>query len=209
VAVLDVLMVGHVIEAWGTRAYVETGGRILSSVVTTDRRRTHIQHGVAVSYAYAVRGRTFHGRRYAANDPGTSSGSWARDVVATLPVGAPVPVFYAPDDPSQAVLKPGVRGGDLLWLLFLVPFNLMTVGSWWVVTLVARARVQRVPYVEPASGPWVAALVATALAAPISMIAVAIAFGMDPSPRVAEAAWLVTLGVGVGVGWRGRARASA
>lgn len=37
-------------------------------------------------------------------------------------------MFHAPGDPSRAVLEPGVGGGDLFMLLFLLPFHLVLVG---------------------------------------------------------------------------------
>jgi hypothetical protein len=44
-------------------------------------------------------------------------------------VGTPVTVFHSPDDPARSLLEPGVTGGDLFLMMFLLPFNLVMVGT--------------------------------------------------------------------------------
>jgi hypothetical protein len=211
VGTFDVMLARGVVVAWGTRGYVAAEGRVLSSSVTRSRRRrAQTQHGIAISYEYWAQGRRWTGTRYAANDPGTSSGDWAQDLVATLPPGKPVTVYVDPGDPSQAVLEHGVQGGDLMWPLLLVPFNLMVLGVWWGVVLVARANLENRPYTEPKTlSPRVAALVATGVAAMVSMMIVAVGFGLEPDLSVVAVAWVATPLVGLFVGLRVQRRSTA
>jgi hypothetical protein len=210
VGTFDVLLAQGVVTAWGTRGYVEAEGRILSSAVTRARRVEDQGQGIAISYEYWTHGRRWEGTRYAPNDPGRSSGSWAEDLVATLPPGKGVTVYVDPADPSQATLRRGVQGGDLLWPLLLVPFNLMMLGIWWGVVLVLRARRENRPYVEQKTlTPGVSALVATGAAAFVSMFVVAAGFGLEPDLPVVAAAWIATPLVGVLVGLRAQRRSAA
>jgi hypothetical protein len=210
VGIFDVLLVRGVVVAWGTRGYVAAEGRILSSTVT----RVHDHHGttrgIAISYEYWARGHRRVGTRYTPNDPGSSSGSWAEDLVATLPPGKPVTVYVDPNDPSQATLRRGVQGSDLLWPLLLVPFNLMVLGVWWGVVLVARARREGRPYVDTKTlSPRVAALVATGVAALVAMFVLAVGFGLEPDLSVAAGAWVAAPLAGVLVGLRVQRRRAA
>jgi hypothetical protein len=211
VGLFDVFLAKGVVVAWGTRGWVAAEGRILASAVTRSyRHRGRSQKGVAVSYEYWSQGYRRQGTRYAPNDPGTSSGSWAEDVVAALPPGKAVTVYVDPGDPRQATLKRGVQGGDLLWPLLLVPFNLMVLGVWSGVALVLRARREGRPYVESKTlSPRVAALVTTGVAALVAMIFVAMVFGLEPELSIAAGAWLATLLAGVGVGLRVQRRSAA
>jgi len=68
---------------------------------------------------------------------GLSASAYADAVLARFPLGATVPVFFNPEDPSEAVLERGVRSIDLFMILFAIPFNaavivalLVVIGLW-------------------------------------------------------------------------------
>lgn len=82
-----------------------------------------------IAYDYEVDGRRYTGTRYSRAQVGVSSKAWHK-VRDELPVGAAVQIRYDPDDPTQALLRAGPAGTDLMLLWFLTPFNLIMVGGW-------------------------------------------------------------------------------
>ena len=66
--------------------------------------------------------------RDSATSPSSSDSAWAAQAVAGHPVGSQTKVFYNPRNPQEAVLSPGVDGSDLVLMLFLMPFNMVTLG---------------------------------------------------------------------------------
>jgi hypothetical protein len=72
------------------------------SIVESELRSRHIYYPHIV-YQYNVMGQTYTGKRIS---PGPESGSSrARELVAKYPPGAPVTVYYDPQNPSDAALE--------------------------------------------------------------------------------------------------------
>ena len=65
-----------------------------------------------VQYQYVVNGRPLAGTRRGYYDAAVNWEGFAEGVVAKLPVGTEVDVFYDPNDPQQALLDPA--GGRML-----------------------------------------------------------------------------------------------
>jgi hypothetical protein len=128
VLALDLGLGVGALKQLSTYRYVPCEARIVSSEVVSGTEDTY---GVAVDYTYLVDGRLFHGTHYAADDRVMSWGDWASRVVERLPPGTQTVAYHAPDVPERAVLRRGLSGGDLVLLLFLVPFNLLAAGIWW------------------------------------------------------------------------------
>jgi hypothetical protein len=193
VAAVDYKYAGAVVEQARTSAFARTEGEITSSGVTTSRSsKGKPLHGVALVYTYAVGRRTFQGTRYRTTRS-EESGSAAADVARGFPIGARVPVYYAPDDPSQSVLRPGLSSADAFPALFLFPFNAAAVGLWWALRVQGRRTGDHAPgglrMVEaggvtrvfaPSAGAAGAALAWAAFTDFVLTIAVAIKFGFEP-----------------------------
>src|SRR6185503_20135189 len=118
VAATDFKYADYVIRQQRTAGFSRTDGEITASHVTTRRSDGNDVHGVVLAYTYVVDGRTFQGSRYSTSES-EESGSWAAEVVREYPTGARVPIFYAPDDPSQAVLRPGLSAAWAVPALFI------------------------------------------------------------------------------------------
>lgn len=108
-------------------------------VSTTTRKRSSSSHPPAhqkktryyfsLTYSYVVDGQTHRASRYAFGR-GSRVGKAHRTRAEALkaarafPTGDPIPVYYDPSDPSEAVIIAGVSGA--IWLPFL--FGLLFVG---------------------------------------------------------------------------------
>jgi hypothetical protein len=191
--------------------YAVTEGRITSSRVLTDATgEPPPTHSVGVTYTYEVQGRALAGSHYYADDGwGASSGDWADEIVRTIPPGARVPVYFAPEDPSRAVLRPGVTGGQLLSLMLAVTLTLIPTS------LVVGARRRRRGVADPmesaaakreleipsavapfralfaAVSPSGAAVLVLGLASTLMLFSFVAVFGSHPSLGLAAAAWAV------------------
>ena len=169
----------------------------------------HSNYSPNVQYKYAVAGKTYSGNRYRFGDLYAVEGK-SHQIVAEHPVGKPVLVYYNPDDPADALLQPGVDGGDLFLAMFLLPLNLVL----FVIGSLLAGKVWRSSTKAPAGGakmwddgfqvrvrvsqmrPFVVAAVAAGLLA-FGALFVALGFGASHPPMaLMVAAWCVVL-----VGW--------
>jgi hypothetical protein len=97
------------------RNWPQAEGRILQSFVYVDKG-THNSQGFVprLEYEYSVGGVTFRSMRLRFGQTGGWSREQAERTVAPFAVGAPVPVFYDPANPKEAVLIQGTSWGNLL-----------------------------------------------------------------------------------------------
>lgn len=100
-------------------SWPRTQGEVLESRV--ERERSSSTHGSTITFApriryqYEVQGRSFTSDRIAVGGTlDTSSKKRAAERTRRWPVGAKVPVFYNPRDPSEAYLKPDAES---VWLI--------------------------------------------------------------------------------------------
>lgn len=96
-------------------------------------RGSGASHSLRVQYTYKVNRREYKGDRYSFVTGDTWTTSDKRRVADALRPPAQVPVYYDPDDPERAVLTNQLFAGDYFALLFLVPFNVMVLGTLWFV----------------------------------------------------------------------------
>lgn len=112
-------------------SYAETTGTITASKVTESSDGDGSTYGFEVRYTYEVNGQKYVGDRYRYSQWRASNSSTVREVAQRHRKGTTVPVFYASDEPEEAVLLRGIQGFDLFMLLFMTPFNLVMIGGWY------------------------------------------------------------------------------
>ena len=205
--VFDCMMVWGAYRQTQALGYPTAPGVIRHSKVTTNSDSEGTTYGVDVKYAYWVDGREFTGEQYRYNQMSSSDDN-AKRVVASLPVGKELPVYYNPDDPSDAVLKTGIEGSDLFMALFMMPFNIVMVGGWyflvggivqWRRGVRARAPRPRANRLKSA-GPLGAAVGALLAVSFLSIFAVAIPLGFNPPLWMMGSVWVFVLGAATAAG---------
>jgi hypothetical protein len=194
---------------WGAVRQIQaTGFSIAPGQVTQSKLESHAgKHGMTyspkISYTYRANGKDYAGDRYRYLQWSDDSAN-ARKIVAAFPVGRKIDVFYAPGDPSQAVLKTGLEGSDLFLAMCLTPFNLIMLGMW----VIAGRLMYRRAYPLPAGGakivddgftarvrlsktsPLFVAAATLAVFAFLGIFAVLIAAGPNPPLRTMYIAWI-------------------
>ncbi len=108
---------GRAIRAARSLSWPTADAVVLSSDVvttTTERgQRVSTQIEAVVEYAYMIRGQEYRTSRIYFTG-GASSYAAARELVVQFPTGTAVKAFYDPENPSTAVLRPGVSSLDFL-----------------------------------------------------------------------------------------------
>ena len=107
---------------WQTRGWPIADGRVISSRVVRSNRVS--DYLADIRFEYEVGGRRYQGDRRAVRWGRIRSRfeSRARDVVARYPVGSAVSVSYDPQNPSYAMIEPGVSFGSVILLIIGVGF---------------------------------------------------------------------------------------
>jgi hypothetical protein len=209
----DAMIIDGLWKQYRSLSYQTTTGRVLDSKVETgsdsDGGTTYTPK---IKYAYQIKGGEFTGDRLRHGMNNTSSSN-ADFTVAAYPPGRSVTVHYDADNPAEAVLEKGTSPQDIALPIFLVPFNIVMLGSWWFclyglrrlffkpvaggVEILERGTSTRVRL--PESRPLFMAVV-TALGVSFVLIFVVI-FGVMfyPSYFIALAGWLVLIGITGGV----------
>ncbi|HUS36482.1 MAG TPA: DUF3592 domain-containing protein [Verrucomicrobiae bacterium] len=98
---------------------------IFKSQVTSDRGSKGSTYGTAFEYTYIVNGTLYTGHNFGFDKTSFSDSAWAYKAVADFPARSERICYYDPKNPSRAVLSKGVRGSDLMILMFLTPFNIV------------------------------------------------------------------------------------
>jgi len=187
------------------RKFSTTQGQIVRSEVGHGYM---VRRGVEIEYHYTVGGRAYTGHRYRYDDHNAAM-EW-EVTVEDHPRGSSQTVYYNPKNPADALLEPGVDGGDLLLLLFALPLNVLTSMLWRA--MITRLREQG--RTRPAGGVRVlkqpgetcvslaetsafeAGFYAMAAVAFIAAFPVVIMAGFDPSLRLMKTVLAVVLAVG-------------
>jgi hypothetical protein len=193
-------------------------GTILQSEVETSRGSKSTTYGLKVLYAWSVGGQRYEGTRYRVNAWRSGDRAHGEALVKRFPAGATVPVYYLPEKPSEAVLMPGVQGAELFTLLFMVPFNLVTLwGGSVLVGIWRRHKPLRAFVHEDGSecvtlgdaSPAGSAGVALAVSALVCVVFGGVTVGINPSVPLAVGAWCAVIASGVLFGLMTRARLRA
>ncbi len=101
--------------------YERTTGTMLSSRVAEHYSNNSTTYSPEIKYIYYVNGKKYIGKKYDVTG-GSSSGSWAYNIVRKNPKGQKVTVYYDPANPSKAVIS--IAPPEMLkaFLFFLQPF---------------------------------------------------------------------------------------
>src|SRR5262245_2805940 len=185
--------------------YPTVPGVVTSSHVETDMDDDGFSYTPEIRYRYTVNGVAFAGDCYRYFMMGSNDNTASR-IVADFPAGRPVEVHYNPDDPSDAVLQAGLAGRDLFMALFLLPFNIVMVGSWSLVIMVWRRLQNKGPFaafkvrrrgsrlfVNLEEGRLAFAVITALMLSIVLVVAVGLCFGVDPPLPVMVGAWGVVL----------------
>lgn len=204
----DAMIVNGLWNQYRSLSYQTTTGRVLESKVDTDTDSDGTTYTPKIKFAYQVNGGEFTGERLR-HGMSNASSDHADATVAAYPPGRSVTVYYDADNPAEAVLEKGTGPQDIALPIFLIPFNIVMLGSWWFcfyglrrlffkpvaggVEIIERGTSTRVrlPETRPL---FVAA--ATALGVSFAMIFIVIvAVMLYPSYLIAIVGWLLLIGI--------------
>ncbi len=111
--------------AYQSKSWPTTNGTITRSEVDSWMKEGKSQYDARISYSYEVDGKKYTSPKiYSSGSYSGGNISKAKDLINEFPSGKSVDVFYDPDVPESAVLKPGISGKDVLMaalpLIFLI-----------------------------------------------------------------------------------------
>jgi hypothetical protein len=132
VLLLDSLVAYDLQKQYASGHYPFVTGRITRSEIRSHHGRHGTSYSAYVSYTYQVGRELLYGDRlrYTLFSP---SGGYAnaRNIVNTFPPGSSQNIFYDSLAPADSLLCAGIDGQDFTGLLFLTPFNMLTLGLWF------------------------------------------------------------------------------
>ena len=117
---------------------VSTRARLQSSS-TGNSSPSSYSYAFEVTYAYEVDGEQYEGDRFSLGEGSTASRAFPERSDAQVaasrdyPTGSEVDVYYDPENPASAVLKPGANWGTYMPLVLGTVFLCSGVGTvWWM-----------------------------------------------------------------------------
>jgi hypothetical protein len=124
----DYQIAAGLIKQHDSRNYSSVTGTVISSVVVETSDSDSSSYAANVTYKYTVGSHEYTSDRLTFGMR-TSAQSAAESVVAAHPPGSPVTVYYNPAKPSDCVISQGIDGNTLFGLIFILPFNMIALGS--------------------------------------------------------------------------------
>jgi hypothetical protein len=112
---------------WRATGYATADGEITHSELEEEDCGDSRSFHPVLRYRYLVDGREYSGDRYDYNSTWWSD-AHAHRIVAANPLGQRVDVRYDRQNPSDAVLHAGIAGDELFKIVFLIPFNIVTLA---------------------------------------------------------------------------------
>jgi hypothetical protein len=213
VLMFDVGMAHSLYRQYESRNYPSVTGTITrSEVVSHHSSKDGTSYNAVIEYQFEAGGRKLVGNKIRL---GTTASSHANAVAAVnaRPVGSTVPVFYNPTNPQESLLSPGIEGLDFMFLLFLTPFNMVMFGFWiWIggwlrehffrpvaggVKIIADGMTTRIRLPQVPAIVW--GIGATGGLGFISIFAVGLGAGMEPSIPLILSATAAVYGTGLAV----------
>lgn len=213
VLLFDVLAAGNLGHQFESGGYPYVMGVVISSKVSSHRgSKGRTSYSADVQYKYTVDDQVFIASRvrYVSQ---FSNYNWATDIVNAHPAGSQTRVYFNPRNPQDAVLSPDIDGGDLMMLLFLLPFNLVMAALWtaiggWLRRRILRPEAGGVMIIVdahrtnirlPEYGALLWAMIAMGLVSFVSIFVFGFASQFHPSIATAVSAFLLVFAAGAGV----------
>jgi hypothetical protein len=130
VLLFDGLMAHGIYKQLESQHYPSVTGTITHSEVTSHTgSKGGTSYTAVINYRFEIGGQTFEGNKLRFGMT-TSSSESAHASVSAHPVGSAAQVFYNPENSQQSLLAPGINGSDLIFVIFLTPFNMVMIGLW-------------------------------------------------------------------------------
>jgi uncharacterized protein DUF3592 len=112
-------------EALASQSWPTVEGKVIQATVNE-----HVgiarRYSPRVEYKYQVQGKSYIGRRYQVINWEADKSWLAEEAVRGLKAGKPVTVHYNPENPAQAVLKPGLLRQQ--YTIVAIPFVMFLFG---------------------------------------------------------------------------------
>lgn len=108
------------------RRFLITNGIVSSSKLKSDSDSDGTTYRPIVTYSYTVGTASYVGTKLRAHDVATSSRDRAMRILAPLRQGATVRVYYDPRNPATSLLDPKLDGAQLFMIVFITPFNMIS-----------------------------------------------------------------------------------
>lgn len=129
------------IEQHGTRTWEETPGTMewsgVDTVTTCDEEGCSDDYCVEVEYTYGSEGQ-MSGDRLSTMEDCYESRRLAEKLVERYPAGAEVTVYHHPEDINETVLETGLAPRYLWLMVFLLPFQGISLGLFYMLLKSAR-----------------------------------------------------------------------
>ena len=111
---------------WESKSWPKTSGTITRSEVNSWTKDGKSQYDARINYSYEVDGKKYNSTKiYSSGSYSGGNITKAKKLVDEFPVGNTVDVFYDPEVPESAALKPGVSGNNILMAVFPLIFLLI------------------------------------------------------------------------------------
>jgi hypothetical protein len=113
--------------AYESKSWSVTSGTITQAEVDSWMKEGKSQYDARINYSYEVEGKKYNSTKiYSSGSYSGGNITKAKELVAEFPANKTVDVFYDPELPESAALKPGVSGNDVL--MAAVPLIFMIIG---------------------------------------------------------------------------------
>jgi len=129
----DAMVAKGLYDSWRSTSFKPVEGRVVSSDVKVEHDSEGDSRRAQIKYMYWYGGREFQAERLTYGMH-SSADSW----VDRYPANKSIQVYLDPANPSDAVLLPGLSMSDFFVPLFLMPFNIVMVGAWYMLLHLAR-----------------------------------------------------------------------
>lgn len=120
------------LRLWALNFTATPGVVTRSELKSSQDDEGQVHHTAEIHFRFSLGNRTYESGNYQFGGGLLGGNKQARRLVKEHPVGKSITVYYPPEDPSRAVLRKGIEGGELFMVVFLAPFNGVMVAFWGV-----------------------------------------------------------------------------
>lgn len=209
----DYMFIGGVWKQYETQYWPQTQGKVIYSKIKTHSDSDGTSYSLDLNYDYSVGNFTYTGTKDSELPNMMIGSNSVQKRAGSLPAGKPVTVYYNPRNPQQAVLVRGMTiqnfAGLAFAAMFMTPFNLVMLGSWYFVGAWATSRFKRAtpPRVQafetatelrirlPHTTPFAWALMGLMGGSFIGIFVLAGANALTGKPEVNFVGWVIVLAI--------------